>query len=193
MSARTVACRLRSATVVTSTRVLAARVRHSIGGPRGGCAHSLRSRPQCSPFVRAYVCIATRTRARRRCTHEVVDKRSEANAVRPCRRGQSRSAGLTSIEFAASAPAPRFFTLSGHRLCRAHALCYTARTYFFSVLKEQQCTPNYSEPSPKPDTRISSLHDAAEVNHVSITMRNHRGSPVHDSAWDRCSFGQVRG
>jgi hypothetical protein len=92
--------------------------RHCIGGQRGGCAHSLRSRPQCSPFVRAYVSIATRTRARRRCTYEVVDNRSEADAVRPRCRGQSRSAGLTSIEFAASAPAPRFFTLSGHRLCR---------------------------------------------------------------------------
>jgi hypothetical protein len=51
------------------------------------CARSLRSGVQCSPFVRACASMATRTRARRRCTHEVVDKSSEADAVRRRRRG----------------------------------------------------------------------------------------------------------
>lgn len=136
-------------------------------------------------------------RERRGGAHEdSLDEWSEVDAVRLCRRGDPRSAGLTGIELTGERRRRRLTTWVGGTACRAR--CDTVRqclTFiaFFLLLspKEYRCTPNCYEPSARPDMRTFSLRADPGVSRVVASVGGHRISPVLAGGWARCSFGQA--
>ena len=192
-SAGAVVCRMRSA---TGQRLGRAFTRSLIGIPSALYA------------VAAHVhCVLARS-ARHLCVHMFpyeLEREHEGGAhmkfstndqkpaVRPRCRGYSRSAGLTSIEFRGErTSAPLLHTFGARALPR---LCPLLHPPYILLLCSQGATMHPELLRALANARHEDLltANAAEVNHESITMTNHRGSPVHDSGWDRCSFGQVRG